>query len=280
LRGRDSDDDAAFVADAAARLGLPCELGLPSFHGIRSTSGDGFEAAARKARYRFLTTAAETRGARYVAVAHTADDQAETILHRILRGTGIRGLAGMGRVRPLSPATTLVRPLLGFRRADLMAYLEDLGQPYRLDASNLDLGRTRNRIRHRLLPELAARFNPNVVDALVRLGNLAGEARCVVDSAVEQLTERAAREATPCEVHIELCRLQGESRYVLREMFTAIWRRQGWPLKDMGLRQWDLLAEMAQQTAGQQTVPPRRMTFPGGVLVETKLGLLSLHRLA
>jgi tRNA(Ile)-lysidine synthase len=264
----------------SARLGLPCEVGHASLEGIRSASGDGFEAAARKARYRFLTATAQTHGARYVAVAHTAEDQAETILHRILRGTGIRGLAGMGRVRPLSPATTLIRPLLGFRRADLRAYLEDLGQPYRLDASNLDLGRTRNRIRHRLLPELAARFNPNVVDALVRLGTLAGEARCVVDSVVEQLTERAVREATPREVHIDLCRLQGESRHVLREMFMAIWRVQGWPLRDMGLRQWDLLAETAQQAMGQQPLPPRRMAFPGGVLVETGPGLLSLHRLA
>jgi tRNA(Ile)-lysidine synthase len=254
-------------------------VGRPAADGIRSASGNGLEAAARQARYRFLTETAEKLGACYVAVAHTADDQAETILHRILRGTGIGGLAGMGRVRRLSPATTLVRPLLGFRRLDLRSYLDDIGQPYRLDASNLDPQRTRNRIRHQLLPELAARFNPNVVEALLRLGGLAGEVRSAMDSFVEQLAERAVREATSCEARVELGCLRGESRYLVRELFMAIWRRQGWPLRDMGLSQWDLLADMAQQAAAPQTTHPQRYTLPGRVFVETGPGVLRLRRL-
>ena len=84
--------------------------------------GEGMEAAARRARYRFLRETAEGRGARYVAVGHTADDQAETVLHRLLRGSGMQGLAGMSRARSIGPAVSLVRPLLEFRRQDLRDY--------------------------------------------------------------------------------------------------------------------------------------------------------------
>jgi len=185
----------------------------------------------------------------------------------------------MGRVRRLSPATTLIRPLLGFRRADLRAYLDDIGQSYRLDASNLDLRRTRNRIRHHLLPELAARFNPNVVEALLRLGGLAGEVRAAIESVVESLADRAVREATACEACVELGCLHGQSGYVVRELFMAVWRRQRWPLRDMGLPQWDLLADMAQQANEPQTSHPQRNTLPGRVLVETGPGVLWLRRL-
>ena len=145
------------------------------------------EATARTARYAFLQETAERFGARYVVTGHTADDQAETILHRIVRGTGIAGLAGMARVRPLGPAATLIRPLLDFRRLELLAYLTDLGQPFRSDSSNSDTAFTRNRIRCRLLPELAAEYNPGVVASLVRLGRLAGEVQSVVDALVEDL---------------------------------------------------------------------------------------------
>ena len=123
---------------------------------LAAQAGDGLEAAARKARYRFLEQAAGRMGARFVATAHTADDQAETILHRIVRGTGVRGLAGMARVGPAG--TCHADPtLLGIRRDELRAYLDALGQPYRHDPSNADRRFTRNRIRHGLLPAIAGR---------------------------------------------------------------------------------------------------------------------------
>ncbi len=279
LRGPESDADEAFVAETAARLGCPLELGYPPKDWAQIHRGDGFEAAARRARYQFLTSAAAKLGARYVAVAHSADDQAETILHRILRGTGIGGLAGMKRVRPLSEATTLIRPLLSFRRAEVRAYLEDTGQPSRLDATNLDVRRTRNRIRHRLLPELAAQFNPDVIAALLRLGSLAGEVQSVIGAIVEQQTDRCLVESTPSEACLELSRLPAESRYLLRELFMAVWRRQGWPLRHMGFEHWDLLAAMAESSAQRRTSPPQPKTFPGGVLAEIVSGGLRLRRL-
>ncbi len=97
-------------------------------------------------------------------------------MHRILRGTGIRGLAGIARARRLGSAT-LLRPLLGIRRAELTAYLHDLGQSFRTDASNRDTRFMRNRIRGELLPLLAARYNASIVPALLRLGEVAGHSQ-------------------------------------------------------------------------------------------------------
>ena len=101
LRGAESDGDEAFVVELCGRLGIACEVGRTPAGELAAESGDGIEAAARDARYRFLAATAARLGARFVATAHTADDQAETILHRILRGTGIGGLAGIARTRPL-----------------------------------------------------------------------------------------------------------------------------------------------------------------------------------
>ena len=126
----DADEDERFVVDLSCRLGLTCEVERVNVKHLVSQSGDSLEAAARGARYRFLQDAAGRLGARFVATAHTADDQAETILHRIVRGTGVRGLSGMARVRPLGHAT-LIRPLLAMRRSELQSYLDALGQPYR-----------------------------------------------------------------------------------------------------------------------------------------------------
>ena len=100
--------------------------------------GDGWEAAARAARYRFLRETAEKSGRDYVAVAHTVNDQVETVVHRVLRGTGLDGLAGIPRHRPLSPRVTLVRPLLSVNRLEILQYLADIGQDFRTDETNSD----------------------------------------------------------------------------------------------------------------------------------------------
>ena len=170
VRGDEARADAAFVAALAGSLGLPFVLGT-----WRPTRSGHFEADARRARYQWLTEVARVHGASVIAVGHTSDDQAETILHRIIRGTGLRGLAGIPsrRVLSSSPRLTLVRPLLGVSRHEVRAYLEALRQPFRDDASNADLSRTRARIRHDLLPKLAAEYNPGVSLALARLGSLA-----------------------------------------------------------------------------------------------------------
>ena len=170
------------------RSDLPFVLGA-----WQPTRSGHFESDARRARYDWLTEVARVRGASVIAVGHTSDDQAETILHRIIRGTGPRGLAGIPsrRVLSSSPRLTLVRPLLGVSRQEVRDYLAALKQPFREDASNADLSRTRARIRHDLLPKLAAEYNPNVALALVRLGSLASSFEQAIEADLREL-ERSA----------------------------------------------------------------------------------------
>ena len=264
----DADEDERFVVDLCGRLGVACEVGHVDVGGL--TAGDGLEAAARTARYRFLEQTAGRLGARFVATAHTADDQAETILHRIVRGTGVRGLSGMARARPLGHAV-LIRPLLGIRRAELIAYLDALDQPYRHDLSNADPRFTRNRIRHQLLPRLQRHFNAEAVQSLLRLGALAGEAQAVIDELVDECLDRCVAADGRNAIRILLQPLAARPRYLIRELLMAVWRRAGWPMQSMGMLKWDELCELATAP----TASAKRV-FPGGVVVEIASGEMRL----
>jgi tRNA(Ile)-lysidine synthase len=261
LRGAEADADQQFVGELAVRLGCEFRAGRAPAEGLADQS-DGLEAAARRARYAFLTATAEDLGARYLATGHTADDQAETILHRALRGTGPAGLAGMPRVRLLAPAVSLVRPLLTARRSELCDYLRALGQDWREDATNAQTDATRNWIRHELLPAIAQRVNPGVVEALVRLGGLAGEMQSLLAPLAEALVERAIRRSPPAGFSCGCDELAREPRYLVREALKLAWRREGWPEQAMGLAEWEALADLAQ-AAGAANTSTR--DFPGGI---------------
>ncbi|HEY1786174.1 MAG TPA: tRNA lysidine(34) synthetase TilS [Pirellulales bacterium] len=275
----DAGQDAQFVADLALRLHLECEIGEADTAAAARATGDGLEAAARSERYRFLQAAAERIGARYVVTAHTADDQVETILHRILRGTGIGGLAGMRRSRRLSDAVSLIRPLLGLARVDVLAYLAELGQPYRDDPSNASHAHTRNRIRHSLLPLLAADYNRDVRSALLRLGAAAGDAQRIIDRLVGQLLESAVSFAGRCRASVDCDRLAGEDRHLVRELFVAIWRRQGWPQQAMTFAHWDRLADVALAAPLPPSPIRHGHNLPGAVVAERAGAMISLTSL-
>jgi len=278
LRGPEADADQAFVADLCAKLAIPCHTGRADVERLAAERGDGLEEAAREARYRFLTRAAAEAGARYLVTAHTADDRAETILHRILRGTGIAGLAGIARTRFIPEAgLTLIRPLLGTRRAELLAYLDELGQPFRRDPSNRDPRFTRNRIRHDLLPMLAEGFNPGVVEALLRLGTLASEVQGFVDRLVDELAARSVISRARGRVEIDTTPLAAEPRYLVRELLMAAWREQGWPMQSMGFAEWDELAGIAALCAADSGARRPGRMFPGGVSAEVDSGRLLLR---
>lgn len=265
----EAKDDEQFVLELASRLGLECRVGQA---GVCS-QGDGLEAAAREARYAFLHETAHQFGARYIALAHTADDQVETILHHLVRGTGLAGLAGMPRSRPLDTGLALIRPLLGIRRSEILDYLAAIGQPYRTDASNADLRHTRNRVRRLLVPLLAEHFNPQVHEALLRLARLAGESQDVMRSLANDLAEQCVVTASEQSLEIDVRRAAAQPACVLREMFVGLWKQQGWPLQAMGLDAWDQLAEAAR--AGQAAC---RFTLPGEIHVEPHGERLRLFR--
>ncbi len=175
LRGHESDADAEFVQKSARQLGLDCVVDHRDIAALSASRGSGIEETSRHERYAFFERVCLLRGASTVAVAHHADDQAETVLHRVVRGTGLRGLAGMPMMRPLTVGSTirLIRPLLPFTRSTLREYLASQQIAFREDRTNADHEPLRNRIRHAVLPLLEQQLNPQVRGALLRLAEQA-----------------------------------------------------------------------------------------------------------
>ena len=172
LRGQESDEDERFVAELARQQGL--ELHADAAGVMDRTSG--IEAGARKLRYDFFRKLVAEGRVTKVATAHTLDDQAETVLLRMLRGAGIRGLAGIHpRLKFEETGGEVVRPLLGGRRVEVESYLRERGQSWREDSSNRDLAFLRNRVRHRLLPLLKEDFGMAAVENLADLADIARE---------------------------------------------------------------------------------------------------------
>ena len=170
LRGKASDGDEKFVAALAAKDGLDFHLERVDIGAKAKREKANLEDAARRARYQFFSRLVEEKKVDCVAVAHTADDQAETVLAHILRGTG---LAGLGGIHP--ETETVIRPLLRVRRPELRAYLRSKKQKWREDATNQDASRLRARIRKKLLPLLERQFQREIVPHLVTLAELARE---------------------------------------------------------------------------------------------------------
>ncbi len=168
LRGAVSDGDENFVCEFAAQHGMEFVTGTEDVAARASENGWNLEEAARRLRYAFFENAVSSGRATKIAVAHTADDQAETLIAQIVRGTGPTGLAGIYPV-----ADHVVRPLLPVRGETLREFLRSEQQPWREDATNQDETRLRARIRHRLIPLLESDFQPHIVEHLGRLANLA-----------------------------------------------------------------------------------------------------------
>ena len=192
FRGEEAVEDARFVAALAEDLGLPytVEKQDPTEYqaGRKITS---FEQLAREMRYSFLAATARRVGAVMVALGHTSDDQAETVLLHVLRGAGLHGLRGMSEVAPWPwprgvRDVSLFRPLLSVTKADTAAYCHELGQAYRMDSGNLLPRFTRNRVRGELLPHLAAEYNPRVRESLLRLSRTAALETDFVESEVDR----------------------------------------------------------------------------------------------
>jgi tRNA(Ile)-lysidine synthase len=258
----DSAADADFVRQLAERLGarfVGRRLDVPTAGGR-----EGLEGRARRLRYDFLAEAAHEVGARHVLVAHTADDQAETILHRLLRGTGVAGLAGMRRSRPLADGVALLRPLLHVPRASVRAFLAATGQDWREDATNADVRHARNFLRHEILPRCEAGPYPAAAEAIVRLGHQAATAAAAVASAAEHLLDAHSSRRDDGTVVLRTAGLATLDRHLLAELFARLWAREGWPRRDMTARHYSLLVTAARGESEAGTTD-----FPGGVRVST-----------
>jgi tRNA(Ile)-lysidine synthase len=247
----------ALATPPAAATGQP----PPAAAGCRVRQSEAF---SRQARYAFLRQTAQSCGARFVVTAHTADDQVETILHRIVRGTGLTGLPGMPRARRLGDGLSLLRPLLDCPRRDILRYLAQRRLAYREDPTNHDRAYTRNRIRHALLPMLRSQFNPRVDEALWRLASQAREAQALIQHWAGSLAAQAATGSTDS-IRLQASRLAGQPVHLVCEVLRHAWREQRWPQRAMHHRHWRQLAHMVLQgpPAGAARRPP--LTLPSHV---------------
>ncbi|MFW6189711.1 MAG: tRNA lysidine(34) synthetase TilS [Planctomycetota bacterium] len=190
LREEEAEADEAFCREFAAARGLSIHVERADVAAAAEQEGASMEAQARRTRYAFLGRVAEQEDAAAVATAHHADDVAETVLLRLLRGAAVEGLGAMPAVRKLSrahPDVRLVRPLLEIRKDELLRYLAETGQDYRRDRSNLDTAIDRNRVRHELIPRLEREF-PTFSPASLRGLN---ESALEISRLLEELADRA-----------------------------------------------------------------------------------------
>lgn len=287
LRGTEADGDQAFTAELAARLGCGFVTAKRAEQAVSAVGKRGrpdSEGAARADRYAFLRSSAEACGARYVLTGHTADDRIETILHHILRGTGLAGLGGMPAVRELGEAS-LVRPLLGVRRDLLREYLAEINATHREDSSNAGRRYLRNRLRLDLLPLLERDFDPAIGERLLRLGEIARDAADALrrqaeglySLAVEPLSPDAA--GRPTEFRIDPRALADVPRAVVQALLERIWHAAGWDVGEMRFRHWRLLTDRLLPREADAPEPPA-IELPGRVTVRNRAGFMHLRRAA
>jgi tRNA(Ile)-lysidine synthase len=174
LRGKASDADEKFVRQLAKTYKIPVTVGRRDVKTLAKRRKMSIEEAARQARHEFFHRVARQTGVKIVALAHTADDQAETFLLRLLRGAGLRGLSAMDWKKKFG-AVTIVRPMLGVWRGEVERYIRERGLEFRIDRSNLSKQFARNRVRHELLPLLESKFNPRIREVLWRTAEIVRE---------------------------------------------------------------------------------------------------------
>jgi tRNA(Ile)-lysidine synthase len=222
LRGAEADGDEALVRDWAARCGCACEIARVDVAARAAQDGHSIETTGRLARRAFFHEVATRRGLRQVVLAHHADDQIETLLMNLLRGTGTHGLAGMRAVTPWR-GLEIVRPLLGVWRRDIEAWARAEGIRWREDASNRSTDHFRNRLRHHVLPALEAAAGRDVRAALRRAAVLAAEDDAELAAAATRQREALATTTPPGALEVAGLRAlpPALARRVVRDWLTA-----------------------------------------------------------
>jgi tRNA(Ile)-lysidine synthase len=257
LRGEESDADESFVRDVCTERRVELAVGHS-----RSKPESNIEQAARLERYEFLRTTAQSVRATHVLTAHTVDDQAETFLLNLIRGSGIQGLSGMKPIRDLAEndsSTKLVRPLLGWaRRSDTETYCLELGAAYRSDTMNEDEAFTRVRVRKILLP-LLRDFNPKIVERLAETARL-------LSLEIGDSTEKFAGD-------LELKRLSNLPEAELNKVLRTWLAGHRGDLKQIGLKHIEAVRRLVNSRKSGKTVE-----LPGGSTVSRKDGMLVFNK--
>ncbi len=261
LRGARGAADARFVARHAARLGLAAKVERMDARAWMKEHGIPGEAGLRRMRHAFLARAARELACGAIALGHTADDQAETVLLRLVRGTGLAGLAAMRARRG-----RVVRPLLDASRAEILAHLEDRKLRPRLDETNADPGFRRNVVRADILPRLA-HLNPQIARVLAGLAGRAAEREEFVQIQAAQALRASKGNGTTSQIRLVARKLLAYHRVVREAVFALVVHRLSGP--DAGLTRRHLSALDSLVTRGHEGA---RVALPGSVLARLTRG--------
>lgn len=284
IRGAEAEADEQFVRELSERLGLEFYCGSGDVPAHAREKKLSLETAARELRHAWFAEIVGNGRAAKIATAHTLDDQAETVLMRVLRGAGTRGLAG---IAPWQREKRLVRPLLEITRAEIEDYLRGLKQPWREDASNRDLSHTRNRVRHELLPLLQRGYNPAIRQTLADVGEVARAEDAFLEAQAAKEFQRRVREGKPGRdgrnvaagqkqtLAIELAALSGIDPALQRRVLRRMAEELGGTLEFKHIQQ--ILLQQTMRLAGERE-GRRKLELPGGLIAMFTLRELQITR--
>ncbi|MFH1747817.1 MAG: tRNA lysidine(34) synthetase TilS [Planctomycetota bacterium] len=264
LRADEADADERFVAELAERLGTGYHHERDDIRQRTALEGGSTEEVARRARYEFLERVALNTGSELVAVGHHADDNAETVLHRICRGTGLRGLAGISDMRPIQPGSRvrLVRPFLPHRRSVIDELCAAQSIAARQDSTNATDEFTRGRIRNIALPLLRQTLNPNVSEALLRLAEQARWVGSYLEDAAARTFDSLLVDSEPGRLVINAPLLLGKHRAVQAEVIRRAVSLMTGSEQDLGFSHVEAVLRLAGDTASG-----KELHLPGSVVV-------------
>ena len=277
LRGADADADAEFVQEQCRSWHVPCTIESADVAGRARAEKMSVEQAGREYRFELFERICLKTGIKVVALAHHADDNAETILHRIIRGTGLRGLAGIRPQRPLREGGDIdvIRPLLTFRRAEIEAYLAERGIAFRQDASNASLSHSRNRIRHELLPLLRERFNPQTEEALIRLAEQARGLNAYLAETGDRMLDSLVVEHNDRQLILHCPPLLRKPRVIQTQLVRSAILRMGCPEGELTYGHLNAVADLAAGREGSKS-----LDLPAGLRVTRQYARLVFERSA
>jgi tRNA(Ile)-lysidine synthase len=270
LRGEESEEDARFVREFCRSLALSCDVVRVDVSGKRKELGGNKQAIARQLRYDAFQEVARKRKATKLALAHHADDQLETVMMRLIRGTGVSGLAGMEWERRWQ-GIGLIRPLLGVTKEEIEHYCREQGLHPRLDSSNLSNDYTRNRLRHELVP-LIHSFNPRVADAVLRLSELIREEEKIWEKltleAADQVVAKQENGQFLVDVSSFLHLPVALQRRVVKLILSYLW--------DYGTHEVTLDSVEQVRNLAQLPSPSAMIHLPGGIIAQREYEKLIL----
>lgn len=271
LRSTESDADAEFVSARARALRVGCTVEASDVHGRSRKDGVSIELAARRCRYEFFERLCLKLEACMVMLAHHADDQVETVLFRILRGTGMRGLAGIRAVRPIRHGSGIrvVRPLLAVGRGELDAYVADRNIPFRIDISNESSMYARNRIRHELLPLIREQFNPQVDEALARLCEQARAVEEYLHETCTRMLESLIVEHNNRQLVLHVPSLTRRPRIIQTQLIREVVLRLGLGEGELASTHLNAVADLLAGEEGSKEIH-----LPGGLRVSRRYSRL------